>query len=46
MARATRPGFHDIAYGVAVDSLDQVVMVGIRRGDDGDDDFFMRKLTP
>lgn len=39
------PGAPDIATGVAIDSLDQIVVVARHRGDDPDTDIWIRKLT-
>jgi cysteine-rich repeat protein len=40
------PGALDEATGVAIDSLDQIVVVARHRGDAPDTDIWIRKLTP
>ena len=42
---ASMPGGIDCATDVAIDSLDQPVVVGQQRDDDGDDDLWIVRLT-
>lgn len=42
---ASMPGGIDGATDVAIDSLDQPVVVGQQRDDDGDDDLWIVRLT-